>query len=110
MTEFVRWEDVKAKARAADPDWDSEERVAMRRQVREQMLAKVGGAQLAEIRKKSGMTQVQLAKATGLSQARVSQIEKGESISLDTLRSYVTGLGGKVDIVVRIGNMQLDIA
>ncbi|MEV6931723.1 hypothetical protein AB0M46_45530 [Dactylosporangium sp. NPDC051485] len=38
MTGTVNWRDVKAKARAADPTWDSAERVARRRQLREQML------------------------------------------------------------------------
>ena len=40
---------VKAQAWAADPSWDSEERVNRRDAVREWMLASVGGAQLAEI-------------------------------------------------------------
>jgi hypothetical protein len=48
MTEAANWRDVKAKARAADPTWDSAERVARRRQMREQMLASVSGAQHAE--------------------------------------------------------------
>jgi hypothetical protein len=66
MTEPANWRDVKAKARAADPTWDSAERVARRQQMREQMLAAVSGAQLAEIRQQLGLTQVQLAEATGL--------------------------------------------
>lgn len=45
MTEAATWRDVKAKARAADPMWDSTERVARRREMHEQMLS---GAQLAE--------------------------------------------------------------
>jgi DNA-binding XRE family transcriptional regulator len=110
MSEFVRWEDVKAKARAAHPDWDSEERVALRQQAQERMLASVTGFKLAELRKQVGMTQTQLARATGLSQARISQIEKGDVVGLETLRTYVTGLGGDVNIVVRIGDLQLDIA
>ncbi|GAA0938888.1 hypothetical protein [Virgisporangium aurantiacum] len=54
MTEATNWRDVKAKASAADPTWDSAERVARRRQMREQMLASVSGAQLAEIRQQRG--------------------------------------------------------
>ena len=110
MTEAASWRDVKAKARAADPTWDSAERVARRREMREQMLASVSGTQLAEIRQQLGMTQVQLAEATGLSQARISQIENGDAVGLETLRAYVTGLGGHLDIVARIGNIHLHVA
>jgi transcriptional regulator with XRE-family HTH domain len=78
--------------------------------MREQMLASVSGAQLAEIRKQLGMTQTQLAEAAGVSQARISQIENGEVTSLETLRAYVVGLGGHLDIVARIGNIQLNVA
>jgi DNA-binding XRE family transcriptional regulator len=110
MTEAANWRDVKAKARAIDPTWDSTERVARRKQMREQMLAAVSGAQLAEIRQQLGLTQAQLAEATGLSQARISQIENGDAVGLDTLRAYVVGLGGHLDIVARIGNIQLNVA
>jgi predicted transcriptional regulator len=110
MTEATNWRDVKAKARALDPERDSDERVARRQQMRSQMLAAVSGAQLAEIRQQLGVTQTQLAEAAGLSQARISQIENGEAVSLENLRAYVTGLGGQVDIVARIGNIQLNVA
>jgi DNA-binding XRE family transcriptional regulator len=110
MMDATNWRDVKAKARAADPTWDSAERVARRRQMREQMLASVSGAQLAEIRQQLGVTQVQLAEATGLTQARISQIENGDAVGLETLRAYVVGLGGHLDIVARIGNIQLHVA
>jgi DNA-binding XRE family transcriptional regulator len=110
MTKAANWRDVKKKARAADPTWDSAERVARRRQMREQMLASVSGAQLAEIRQQLGLTQAQLAEAAGLTQARISQIENGDAVGLETLRAYVVGLGGHLDIVARIGNIQLHVA
>jgi DNA-binding XRE family transcriptional regulator len=104
------WRDVKAKAREADPQWDAVERVQRRVRMREEMLAAVSGAQLAEIRKQLGLTQAQLALAAGLSQARISQIENGTATSLESLRAYVTGLGGHLDIVARIGNVHLNVA
>ncbi|WFE38399.1 helix-turn-helix transcriptional regulator [Micromonospora sp. WMMD998] len=110
MTDWANWRDVKAKAREVDPSWDDADRVARRGRLREQMLASVSGAQLAEIRKQLGMTQAQLAEAAGLSQARISQIERGESVNLEILRAYVTGLGGHLDVVARIGNIRLDVA
>jgi DNA-binding XRE family transcriptional regulator len=110
MSTGSNWRDVKAKAREIDPEWDSQDRVARRLRMREAMLASVSGAQLAEIRKQLGLTQAQLAEAAGLSQARISQIESGSATSLESLRAYVAGLGGHVDIVVRIGNIQLNVA
>jgi DNA-binding XRE family transcriptional regulator len=110
MSKPRNWRDVKEEARAADPEWDAPERAARRARMRAEMLASVSGAQLAEIRKQLGLTQAQLADAAGLSQARISQIEKGGVTSLETLRAYVTGLGGHLDIVARIGNIHLNVA
>jgi DNA-binding XRE family transcriptional regulator len=106
----VSWREVKAKARSADPTWDSPERIARRASAREEMLAAVNGAQLADLRKQAGLTQAQLAAATGLTQARISQIEHGTDVSLDTLRAYITGLGGHVEIIARLGTTTLNIA
>ena len=110
MSSGSNWREVKAKARAIDPSWDTEERAAQRARMREEMLASVSGAQLAEIRKQLGLTQTELAETAGLTQARISQIENGNATSLDTLRAYVAGLGGHLDIVARIGNIHLNIA
>ncbi|MFC7545501.1 helix-turn-helix domain-containing protein [Plantactinospora sp. GCM10030261] len=110
MSTPANWRDVKAKGRDADPEWDTADRVARRAAFREQMLASVSGAQLAEIRKQLGMTQSQLAEAAGLTQARISQIESGAVTNLETLRAYVAGLGGHLDVVARIGNIHLNVA
>lgn len=110
MSEMSSWRDVKDRARRIDPDRDSPERVADRGRVREELLSQVNGSRLAEIRRSVGMTQAQLAEATGLTQARISQIENGDGGGLDTLRTYITGLGGQVDVVARVGTVRLDIA
>ncbi|MFI6075096.1 helix-turn-helix domain-containing protein [Actinoplanes sp. NPDC051343] len=110
MNDFVDWHEVKEELRATDPSWDSPARVERRQEMRTEMLAAVSGARLAEIRRQLGLTQVQLAEATGLSQARISQIERGRNVSLRVLRTYVGGLGGQVDIVARIGDIQLNVA
>ncbi|GAA2469065.1 hypothetical protein Ahu01nite_001560 [Winogradskya humida] len=110
MTGSANWREVKAKARELDPSRDDSDRVARRQRMRTEMLAAVSGAQLAEIRQQLGMTQTQLAEAAGLSQARISQIEGGDAVGLDSLRAYVVGLGGHLDIVARIGNIQLNVA
>lgn len=55
---------------------------------------------LREARRMGGVTQVQLAEAMGVSQNRISRMERGElaSMSLDTIRRYVEALGGKVSL------------
>jgi DNA-binding XRE family transcriptional regulator len=106
----VAWRDVKAKARQLDPGWDTPERVGRRARIREEILAEVSGTQLAELRRQAGLTQAQLAAATGLTQARISQIEHGKDVGLDVLRAYITGLGGHVEIIARIGTTTLNIA
>lgn len=110
MSSAPNWREVKAKARAADLTWDTEKRTARRARMREEMLASVSGSQLAEIRVQLGLTQIQLAETAGLSQARISQIENGNTTSLENLRAYVAGLGGRLEIVARIGNIHLNIA
>ena len=76
MTEAANWRDVKAKARAIDRAWDSNDRVARRQQMREQMLAAVSGAQLAEIRQQLGLTQVQPGADAGSAHAGPQAVEQ----------------------------------
>jgi transcriptional regulator with XRE-family HTH domain len=51
------------------------------------------GAELAAARKRHGLTQGDLAKSLGLTQARVSQIERGQDTRFDTIESYARALG-----------------
>jgi hypothetical protein len=46
MSSESHWRDVKAKARAIDPEWDHPKRVVRRGRIREQMLASVGAARV----------------------------------------------------------------
>ncbi|WP_328913381.1 MULTISPECIES: XRE family transcriptional regulator [unclassified Streptomyces] len=61
---------------------------------------------LAELRKRQHATQVQVAEAMGVTQGRVSRIEKGqfERSEVDTLAAYVKALGGKLKIVADFGD------
>src|ERR1039458_5204492 len=65
-----------------------------------------------EIREALGITQQLLAEQIGISQSRVSQIERGEleHTEVATLRSYFRELGGEVEVVVRLGDERLQIA
>lgn len=61
--------------------------------------------QLVEARQKAGLTQVELARRLGVSQAQVARMEKRgyDAYSLNSLRRYVQALGNgfSLDIVVR---------
>jgi transcriptional regulator with XRE-family HTH domain len=59
------------------------------------------GFGLGELRSTIGMSQVDLAKAMQVDQPRVSRIERQDDLYLSTLRDYVRGLGGELDMLVR---------
>ncbi|MFF5210757.1 hypothetical protein [Streptosporangium sp. NPDC000396] len=47
---------------------------------------------------------------TGVTQARVSQIEHGQIGGLDTVRSYVVALGGTLNVVDDFGDHSVKVA
>lgn len=59
---------------------------------------------LRELRAITGLTQSEVAEVTGFAQGEVSKLERREDHLLSTLRRYVEALGGKLDLVVRIGD------
>jgi predicted XRE-type DNA-binding protein len=67
---------------------------------------------LAEVRRELRLTQAEVARAMGVSQSRVSAIERGEvsRSEIDTLRAYVAALGGQVEVIARFGDRSLRVA
>jgi predicted XRE-type DNA-binding protein len=63
---------------------------------------------LTQVRKAQDRTQADLARAMGVSQPRVSEIENGDldRVTLSTLRSYVRALGGTVRVVADFGDRE----
>ena len=59
---------------------------------------------LAEMRRATGLTQVQLAANLGVGQAQISKIERQCDMLLSTLASYLSALGVRTQIVVEIGD------
>jgi DNA-binding XRE family transcriptional regulator len=108
-TEYVKWNEVKAKARALDPRTDTE-REAAAATARERREAYVRGHQLAEMRKAAGFTQAELAENLGVSQARISKIEHGEVSGIELVRAYVAALGGTVDVIATLGDRTWKVA
>ena len=73
--------------------------------------AYVAGYRLAELRGKTRMTQTQLADGMGVSQARVSAMERGEvdSLTVASVRAYITALGGTVRIVASLDDTDVTL-
>lgn len=58
-------------------------------------------ASLSTFRKSLGLSQVELARGTGIDQAQVSRLEQPDAdMMLSTLRKYIAGLGGELEMVV----------
>lgn len=60
--------------------------------------------QLVEARQDAGLTQAEVAKRLGVSQAQVARIEKRgyDAYTLNTLRRYVEALGGEFSLQVAV--------
>lgn len=72
----------------------------------QRLIAEARAYRLSEVRRRQHTTQVEVAKVMGVTQARVSRIEKGqlERSEVDTLAAYVQALGGKLKIVADFGD------
>jgi transcriptional regulator with XRE-family HTH domain len=74
------------------------------------MLDDARGWRLAEMRKRRGLTQEQVAARMGISVARVSQIESGDVSTQDVLNRFIAALGGTLKLIADFGDEQLKIA
>ena len=59
---------------------------------------------LRELREITGKTQQELAVAASMGQSDLSRAERREDHLLSTIRRYVEGLGGELEIVARFGD------
>jgi DNA-binding XRE family transcriptional regulator len=75
-----------------------------------ELMARQSGRQLAEERKRQGLTQAQLAEVMRVTPGRVSQIERGELATIDAVARYVGALGGRLDLVASFGDHTLTVA
>lgn len=73
------------------------------------LLSRVRAQRLAEIRKRLGFRQKDVAEAMGVSVGRISQIESGDVAGIDVLDRYVMALGGQLEIVATFGDEQLRV-
>lgn len=104
--EAIPWEQVRADM--VERGQITDEGVARARAEQE---AYVAGYRLAELRQRTGITQVQLAHAMGVSQARVSAMERGDmdTLTVATIRAYVDALGGTVRLVASLDDTDVTL-
>lgn len=77
-----------------------------------QMRAVERAYRLVELREARHLNQTELGKQIGVGQRTVSKIEHGQinSSRVETIRKYIEGLGGRVEIVARFGDEAYTIA
>ncbi|GAQ66480.1 XRE family transcriptional regulator [Streptomyces scabiei] len=99
----VDWEDLKDEF-----DFSAEEKEQIA-QGTAALLSEVRAYRLAEVRKRQHMTQTGVAKILGVTQGRVSAIEKGaiSRSEVETLAAYVAALGGQLKLVADFGDETL---
>jgi DNA-binding XRE family transcriptional regulator len=102
MTGYTKWDRAAYIERVGGPE-EAERR-------RRELLGRQSGFRLAEERKRRGLTQAQLAKAMGVTSGRVSQIERGEVATMDSVARYVEALGGRLDLVASFGDHTVAVA
>ncbi len=92
------WKEVKA---ARTSDRDNSPQVAKHTK---RMLAEVRAHRLAEVRESYDVSQSTLAERIGVSQSRVSRIERGDldHAELATIRDYVEALGGEIEVLGQV--------
>jgi len=61
-------------------------------------------ATLKDLRRAAQQTQEQLAATLGVRQDTISRLEKRSDMLLSTLRHYVEGMGGRLDLVAQFPN------
>lgn len=59
---------------------------------------------LAALRQAADLTQVELARKLGVSQAAVSRIEQPHDLLLSTLNAYLQAVGGRARVIVRFAD------
>lgn len=106
MAEVKRWRDTDHLSRAVDTAGGPE---AFANAV-SAMLDEARGWRLAELRKRRGMTQEQVASRMSVSVARVSQIESGTVSTQEVLGRYISALGGTLKLIADFGDEQLKVA
>ena len=90
--EIIPWDEIEPRL------FTPKERTAADRWVERELLE----LNLSELRRAVGKTQEQLAATARMRQSELSRAERRTDHLLSTLRRYVEGLGGELEVVARI--------
>jgi ribosome-binding protein aMBF1 (putative translation factor) len=105
MSGYRRWRDTGHLERAIETAGGPEA-------FEEEVLRLQGSAEgwrLAEMRKRRGLSQQQVADRMKVSLGRISQIESGDVSTREVLARYVQALGGVLKLVADFGDEQLKV-
>ena len=96
----ISWEQMKDELELTDAERSEIKTGA------QELIAQSRAYRLADVRRRQHATQTDIAKVMGVTQARVSRIEKGQLArsEVDTLAAYVQALGGKLKIIADFGD------
>lgn len=61
------------------------------------------GASLGELRRRKGLTQLEIASRLGMTQPEVSRLEHRRDVRISTARAYVRAVGGRLVLSARFG-------
>jgi DNA-binding XRE family transcriptional regulator len=98
MTNFPTWHDVREDIVAGAGG----ERAVTEARHRNQ--AYIDGHRLAERRRALGFTQADVAERMSVTKSRVSQIERGEVSTIESVARYVQAIGGRIQISAIFGD------
>lgn len=97
-SQYSTWEQVKAKRRAIDPDFDNPERLA---EARADRVAGEMGYHLGQMREAAGMSQADVAEELRVPVEQIVRMEDGDRdlLEIPRIAEYVAALGGHLRLV-----------
>ena len=64
---------------------------------------------LADLRRRAGLTQVELAERMGIAQSDLSKLERRHDIRLSTLEAYARAIGGKLHLLISFPEEEVEV-
>ena len=81
----------------------------IRREAIGELIEEIVESDLPQVRKALHLTQVDVARRVGLTQAAISKIESSGDARLSLLRAIVEAMGGKLNVVAEFGGVAVKL-